>query len=102
MLYDYFIRIHYRLFIQHIIVAFPFVADENEDDKPTLRDYQVEISRKIWQKKNDIIILPTGTGKTAVAAHLLHRYFKDYEEKGVYNSLYLVYSMLTALWIALM
>ena len=42
-----------------------------------LRNYQVEISHNILNYLNDVIILPTGTGKTAVAISAIrNRLFK--------------------------
>lgn len=36
-----------------------------------LRGYQQEVGARLGQGHNDIIILPTGTGKTAIAVDLI-------------------------------
>lgn len=44
---------------------------EAPDVELKLREYQREVSVGILKGRNDIIVLPTGTGKTAVAINLI-------------------------------
>lgn len=46
-----------------------------------LRDYQPEISEKILAGHNDLIILPTGTGKTRIATNLIQTHL-THTDKG--------------------
>lgn len=52
------------------------VAEQKADPKLKLRNYQVEISRNILNFRNDIILLPTGTGKTLVAINLIRKHLE--------------------------
>ena len=49
----------------------------NTNETFKLRPYQEEISRKILQGENDIIVLPTNTGKTAVATNAMLQHLQQ-------------------------
>lgn len=51
-----------------------------------LRGYQKEVSVKACSGENDIIILPTGTGKTYIAVKIIQDHFtaRGNSEEGMY------------------
>ncbi|XP_067939939.1 ATP-dependent RNA helicase DHX58-like [Watersipora subatra] len=58
-------------------------VEQSGGQKYQLRGYQREISQKILKGENDIIIMPTGTGKTAVAANLVLRHLEQRSGESV-------------------
>ncbi|CAJ0927587.1 unnamed protein product, partial [Mesorhabditis belari] len=51
-------------------------------DPPTLRAYQHELAESAVQGKNVVVVAPTGSGKTFVAAHIARQHLDQAERDG--------------------
>jgi len=55
-------------------------VEDTTDRMFRLRNYQEEVGRRLHDYQNDIIILPTGTGKTPIAVSAIYKHLRDYGE----------------------